>query len=421
MEVTEIKGAVDGLMTAFEEFKATNDARLTEIEKKGSADTVVTDKLARIEQTLSGFEGMNQRITQAELKAKQAAEGANALETKLGRLGGSKKSLDDGEIKARVNDWARAVVAAHTVGVVNLSEDQRKALADTQAEYKSLNVSNDTAGGYLAPIEYVREIIKGVTEVTPFRAAARVRQTVNKSIQLPRRTGQFAATWTAEQGTRSETTGLAYGMDELPTHEMYALIDISQQMLEDGAFDMESEIRMEAEEQFSVAEGAAFISGTGVGKPQGILSNSNVGTVNSGSASAVTADGLISLFYGIKTAYARNGVWMQNRGTIAAIRKLKDSQNQYLWQPGLAGGVPNTILGAPYVEAPDMPDVAAGAKPIAFGDFRRGYTICDRIAMEMLRDPYTQATSGNIRFIFRRRVGGQVTLAEAFKTQTISS
>ncbi|MFL7901567.1 phage major capsid protein [Azospirillum argentinense] len=421
MEVTEIKGAVDGLMTAFEEFKATNDARLSEIEKKGSADTLVNDKLARIEQTLSGFEGLNQRLTHAELKAKQAADGVDAVETKLGRMGGSKKSADGAEIKARVNDWARAVVAAHTVGVVNLSEDQRRALSDTQAEYKSLNVSNDTAGGYLAPIEYVREIIKGVTEVTPFRAAARVRQTVNKSIQLPRRTGQFAATWTAEQGTRSETTGLAYGMDEMPTHEMYALIDISQQMLEDGAFDMESEIRMEAEEQFSVAEGSAFISGSGVGKPQGILSNTSVGTVNSGSSSALTADGLISLFYGIKTAYARNGIWMMNRGTIAAIRKLKDSQNQYLWQPGLAGGVPNTILGASYVEAPDMPDVASGAKPIAFGDFRRGYTICDRIAMEMLRDPYTQATSGNIRFIFRRRVGGQVTLAEAFKTQTVAS
>jgi HK97 family phage major capsid protein len=421
MEPNEVKAAVDGVMTAFEEFKATNDARLVEIEKKGAADPVLTEKLGKIEQTMAGFESINQRLTKAELESKKATDGVDQIEVKLGRMPGGNRKDNPLEFKRRVDTWARAVVAAHTVGVVNLSEDERKSLQDVQAEYKALAVTPDTAGGYLAPTEYVREIIKGVTEATPFRSAVRVRQTAQKSIQLPKRTGQFAARRTSEGGNRSETAGLAYGMEEVSAPEMYALIDISQQMLEDGAFDMEAEIRMEAEEQFSLKEGQEFVSGSGVGEMEGILTPSGVATVVSGAATELTADGLLKLYYGIKTAYARNAVWMMSRPTIGAIRRLKDSTGQYLWMPGLASGIPNTINGAAYVEAPDMPAVGAGAKPVAFGDFRRGYTLVDRIAMEMLRDPYTQATAGAVRFIFRRRVGGKVTLAEAFATQTVSA
>jgi len=195
-----------------------------------------------------------------------------------------------------------------------------------------------------------------------------------------------------------------------------ALIDISNQMLEDSAFDMEAELRMEASEQFAVAEGAALVSGSGVGKPEGFMaSTSGVSTTNSGHATTVTADGLISLKHAVKTAYTANANYVMNRTTLGSVRKLKDGNGNYLWQPGIAAGKPNSIDGDPYVELPDMPSEGAGLKPVAYGDFRRGYTLVDRIAMEMLRDPYTQATSGNIRFIFRRRLGGQVTLAEAIR------
>lgn len=423
MEADEVKAAVDGLMTGWEEFKATNDARLAEIEKKGSADVLLGEKVDRIEKTLAGLEGVNQKLTRAELEAKRSKDKLDEIEVKLGRLPGARGNGADAkdEMKARVNAWVRAVVSAHTVGVVNLGEVERKALADTAAEYKALAITPDTSGGYLAPVEYVREILKGVTEMTPFRSAARVRTTAAKSIQIPKRTGQFAAQWVAERGTRSETTGLTYGLEELTAHEMFALVDITSQMLEDSAFDLESEIRMEAEEQFALAEGTAFISGNGVGKPEGITVNSSVATVASGHATLLTADGLLSLFYGIKTAYARNGVWMLNRSTVSSVRKLKDGQGQYLWQPGISQGVPNTIHGAPYVEAPDMANVGAAAKPVAFGDFMRGYLIVDRLAVEALRDPFTQATSGAIRFVFRRRVGGQVVMPEAFALQTVSA
>lgn len=414
------KEDVTAVMTAFEEFKGANDARLKEIEKKGAADPITTDRLSKIEATLSAYEGLSQKITIAEKTAESVAElkkQFDVVETAIRRTSPSREETKAG----RVNIWARAVVDAHTVGVANLSVDQQKALNDVRDEYKSLSVSTDNAGGYLAPVELVREIIKAETEMSPVRALARVRTTAAKSVQIPKRTGQFAAVWVAEQGARAETAGLAYGTEEIPTHEVYALVDISNQMLEDSAFNMEQEISMEASEQFAVAEGAAFVTGSGVGKPQGFLTHPSLATTNSGSATVITADGLLSLKHGIKTAYARNASFVMNRTTIGSVRKLKDSNGQYLWMPGIAQGRPNTIDGDPYVELPDMPNEGAGLKPIVYGDFRRAVTWVDRISMEMLRDPYTQATAGNVRFIMRKRVGGQVTLAEAIRAMVCSA
>lgn len=419
--------AIAEVMTAFEEFKAANDNRLKDIEKKGSADVVLVEKVERLETALAKHEDANQKTTAALLETKKALDDevkhVDDLEAQLNRLslkGSSDPVQRAAELKTRVNDWARAVVGAHLVGVPNLSEAQQKALADVAAEYKALGIANDTTGGYLAPAEYVREIIKGVTDVSPVRSLVRVRQTASKSIQLPKRTGQFAAQWVADQGTKSETDGLRYGMWEIPTHELYALIDISNQNLEDSAFNMESEISFEATEQFAVSEGAAVVSGNGVGKPLGFMdASAGIGENNSGTAATIAdadgqANGLLSLKYALKTAYARNATWAMNRTTLGSVRKLKDGEKGYIWMPGIAGQ-PNTIDGDPYVEVPDMPSEGAGLFPIAYGDFARAYTLVDRIQMEMLRDPYTQATSGNIRFIFRRRLGGQVTLAEAIR------
>lgn len=415
------KKDVEAVMSAFTEFKNTNDARLKEIEKKGGEDPILTEKLAKIEADLAKSEDVNQKLTLIEKQQKaldEVKEQLDRVETAMKRT----STNDDAETKnARAGNWARAVVYAHEQGIANLHEDQRKALQTVQDEWKALNVSTSTAGGYLAPMEYVREIIKGVTEMSPVRSLARVRQTGMKALEIPKRTGQFAAQWVSEQGSRSETTGLTYGLEEIPTHEFYALIDISNQMLEDSLFDMQGEISMESSEQFSVAEGTAFVTGNGVGKPHGFMADSNVATVNSGAATTVTADGLMTLKHSIKTGYTSNATFTLNRTTLGSIRKLKDGNGQYLWMPGIAQGKPNTIDGDPYVEVPDMPSEGAGLKPVAYGDFRRGYTWVDRIQMEMLRDPYTQATSGNVRYVMRKRVGGQVTLAEALATLTCAA
>ena len=174
-------------------------------------------------------------------------------------------------------------------------------------------------------------------------------------------------------------------------------------------------MQSEFSEQFAKAEGTAFVNGNAVGKPEGFMTNGSVGSVNSGDADEITADGLISLVHSIKNPYSNNGTFVFNRTTLAKIRKLKDTAGQYVFQAGmmLTGGVTNSILGQSYVEATDMPSEGAGTFPVAFGDFRRGYMIVDRVSLAVLRDPFTQATTGNVRYIARRRVGGQVILPEA--------
>lgn len=402
-------------MGAFEEYKSTNDTRLKDLEKKGGADPLLSEKLTRIDKVLDGFEDLNKKITMAEsTKAAQDAltERFDRLETVLKRGG---RNGEGDETKSRVGDWARAVVDSYNLGVPNLSQVQQKTLADIGAEYKALNIATDTQGGYLAPIEFVREILKTVTEISPARSLVRVRNTASKSIQIPKRTGTFAARRVGEGATKTETTGMTYGLEELTAPEIYALVDITNDMLEDSAFDMQSEIEAEATEQFAVKEGQEFITGTGVGEAEGILVNGSVGFTVSGAATTVTADGLITLKHDIKTDYTRNATFILNRTVLGSVRKLKDLNGTYVWQSGLAAGKPNTIDGDPYVEMPDMPSEGAGLFPVAYGDFKRAYTMLDRIAMEMLRDPFTQATGGKVRFTFRRRSGGKVTMAEAIR------
>ena len=182
-------------------------------------------------------------------------------------------------------------------------------------------------------------------------------------------------------------------------------------------------MQSEFAEQFAKAEGAAFVSGNAVGKPEGFMTNSSVSSIDSGSNTAITGDNLISLVHNIKSEYGRNGTFVFNRSTLSAIRKLKDTAGQYVFQAGMSlqGGLTNTILGQPYVEATDMPSIAQNAFPVAYGDFRRAYMIVDRVSLAVLRDPFTQATTGNVRYIARRRVGGQVVLPEAINKLKVTA
>ena len=401
----DIKNSINDLGHAFDEFKKVNDQRLEAIEK-GEGTAYLDEKLAKIESKLDSYEDMNQKVTLAE-------QNSNDIKSQLEKLETVVKRPNSGFESKQVDDYLKAFDQYCRKGIESL----------TDVEKKALTVSNDSTGGYLAPPEYVRELLKTVTEISPIRSIARVRSTGARSIQVPKRTSTFAAQWVSESGTRSETTGYNVGLEEIPAHEHYALVDISEQDLEDSVFDLEAEMQSEFAEQFAKAEGTAFVSGNAVGKPEGFMTNSSVGEAVSGSASALTADGLLTLIHGIKSEYGRNGIFVFNRTTLAAIRKLKDTAGQYIFQAGFSGtvGATNTIFGYPYIEATDMPDVAANAYPVAFGDFRRAYMIVDRINLAVLRDPFTQATTGNVRYIARRRVGGQVVQAEAIIKQKVST
>ena len=401
----EIKSAIQNLGETFEQFKSTYDEKLEQV-AKNEADPLLDEKLAKIEAKMDSLEDVNQAITKQQAAQENLKEQMEQIHTVVTRP-------NSGFDSKQVDTTLKAFDQYCRKGLEGLEPDEKKALT----------VSNDSTGGFLAPPEYVRELIKTITEISPIRSIARIRQTAQRSIQVPKRTGQFAAAWVAESGTRSETTGYTVGLEEIPAHEYYALIDISEQDLEDTVFDLEAEMQAEFAERFALLEGTAFVSGDAVGKPEGFMTNSSVSEVVSGNASALLADGLITLVHSIKADYARSGTFVFNRSTLAAIRKLKDTAGQYVFQAGmtLTGGVTNTILGYPYVEATDMPDVGAGNFPIAFGDFRRAYMIVDRINLAVLRDPFTQATTGNVRYVARKRTGGQVILAEAIVKQKVST
>lgn len=399
--------AIEGQQKALDEFRAAVDADTTK------RDAVHDGKIEKLQAALDKFEPVNAALTAIEARNKAEDEAGKArqeqldrIETKVNRPG---HSVDAEQAKA--DERKAAMLEFCRVGTERMKPERKNVLT----------VSDDTGGGYLAPAEYVKEIIKAVVEFSPMRPLVRIMTTSSKSVQLPRRTGMFTAVWTGEIATRSETTGLAYGLEDCPVQEMTAEVYVSMANLEDSAFNLENEFNMEFAEQFGVAEGLAIVSGNGVKQPEGILTASGTNAINSGAATTVTGDGVIDLKYSLKTAYAKNASFILNRKTLRALRKLKDGEGNYLWMPGLAVGRPNSIDGDPYTECPDMPDPAASAKFMAYGDWKRAYTLVDRLAISIVRDPYTRASVGQIKFVARRRVGGQVVLAEAISVMSGSA
>lgn len=332
------------------------------------------------------------------------------IETKMNRLpveDPEKKTEDPSEETKAFENWLRK-------GDKALSPE----------EFKVLKISDAETGGYLAVTEYVTEIIKTITEFSPMRSLARIRKTSNKAVEIPKRTGQFAAYWVAEAAEKEEATGLKYGLETVTPHGMAALVKVTKENLEDSAFNLQTEITSEMGEQFAVLEGTGFISGNGVNKPEGILANAAViaAAVNCLLTGFVSPEDPINLIYALKEGYCRNAKFLMKRSTVRDFRNLRaaaiasaDSEGAFLWTPSLAAGQPSTLAGYPVIECVDMPTVASGSYSLAFGDFKRGYTIIDRIQIEIQRLIEKYAEFNEIGFIGRKRVDGQVTNAEAIK------
>lgn len=408
MSVTaELKGLSDELKSAWEEFKAEHTSALEEAKQaNGELRAESEQKLDQINAKLD--------------------EHVDEINVRLGKLRSDADRDPSGPSPSRA-----AFEKLLRKGPRALSSEERDLFTFTDASGNPLEpqalmtVSDDTEGGFLAPDDVVDEIIKGVVEHSPIREIAKVRTTIRNSVKAPKRTQTTAAVWVGEVESRSETQNLKFGKEEIGTRELSAMADISRQDLEDTAYDLEDEVYGDFAEQFGVAEGLAFVSGDGVdGKPEGFLTAADTGylgaqgieTVTSQTNDALVADDFIELYYALKDSYAKRATWVLKRSTVKAARKLKEtSTDNYIWQPGLASLAPPTILDQPYVEAVDMPAVGNGALAVAFGDWKKAYWIVDRIQIETLRDPYTQAGTGTIRFWARKRVGGQVVLPEALK------
>jgi HK97 family phage major capsid protein len=409
----ELKELGDGIRSTFEEWKTTDAERTEELKRLGEVTA----------ETQTKFDAIDARIDELDVRMQKA------------RLDHDRPGIDTDSPEVK------AFEKLFRFGPNRLTEDEVKHITlaksrGDELETKVMILGDDTTGGFLAPVEIVNEIIKGVVLYSPIREVANVRATSFNSIKAPKRTQTTSAVWAGEVDTRSETQNLKFGKEEISTRELVAMADISQQDLEDTSVQLDQLVLDDFTEQFGVSEGSAFVTGDGVdGKPEGITTASDQGylgsagieTVTTAGATAVVGNDLIELFYRLKDAYARQATWLMKRGTVKVVRQLKEtSTDNYLWQPGLASIAPPTILDRPYIETVDLAGptsgstFATGALPIAFGNFKRGYWIVDRIQMQTLRDPYTQAGTGTIRFWARKRVGGQVVLPEAIKLLRVS-
>lgn len=368
------------------EFKG-DDADPAELVTKALADLTksVDDRLKAME-----TKGLDPKLT----------ERLDKIEAKVNRPGTGDEKLEPSVERKAFDEYLR---------------HGKEAGADT---LKTLTVSSDPQGGYLAPNEMSTEMIRDLVQFSPIRGLANVRSTSAPAVTYPKRTGVTNGLWKGETQAQggSEPT---FAQTDIPVREINTYVDISNQLLADSAGQAEAEVRLALAEDFGKKEGVAFVKGVGTLDPEGILTASGVGYTFTGNASTLgstPADKLIDLYYSLPAAYRNRGTWLMNGTTLAAIRKLKDSTtNIYLWQPSLAAGQPETILGRPVIEDPEMPDVGSAAEPVVFGDIATAYRIIDRIGLSILVNPYLLATNGITRIHATRRVGGRVVQPAAIK------
>ena len=302
------------------------------------------------------------------------------------------------------------------------SDDYRKnfwnamrSKAPMPAVTNALQIGTDSEGGYLVPDEYERTLVEALEEENIFRQMAKVIKTSSGDRKIPVVATKGTASWIDEEGAYPESDD-SFGQVSIGAYKLGTMIKVSEELLNDSVFDLQSYISREFARRIGAKEEEAFFTGDGKGKPLGVLAATGGAEtgVTAASATAVTADELMDLYYSLKSPYRKKSVWVLNDSTIKAIRKLKDTNGQYLWQPSLTAGTPDTILGRPVKTSAYMPAIAAGAKTIAFGDFSY-YWIADRQGRSFKRLNELFAATGQVGFLASQRVDGKMILAEAVK------
>ncbi|MFO0992410.1 MAG: phage major capsid protein [Hyphomicrobiales bacterium] len=385
----------DDMMRAFEAFKEANDERLSEIERRMSADVLIEEKVDRIGATLDRTKA---RLDELTLKARRPA------------LAREEQAAPD-ERKAAFEAYVRK---GETGALVAL-------------ERKSMSIASDTDGGYLVPDETEAEIGRLLGQNSPIRAIAGVRQVSSALYKKPFAITGAATGWAGETASRPETNAPTLAELQFPAAELYAMPATTQALLDDSVIDLDRWIAEEVQAAFAEQETQAFVSGNGTNKPKGFLDYTKVadaswewaklGYIVTGASGAFAAsnpsDKLIDLVYALKSGYRQNAQWVMNRKVQAAIRKLKDGDGNYLWQPAATASAKASLMNFAITEAETMPDIAADSYSAAFGDFKQGYLIVDRVGVRILRDPYT--AKPYVLFYTLKRVGGGVQNFEAIK------
>jgi HK97 family phage major capsid protein len=393
----DVGRALDELIGSFEAFKQTNDERLSQIERRSSADVVTTDKLERIS---SSLDDQKLALEQLVLKSRRPA-------------------LDGGRLTSAAQIEHKQAFESY------VRHGQEAGLK--RFEQKAMSIASDPDGGFLIPEETANEIGRRLVELSPIRSIAGVQQVSTPVLKKPFAPTGPATGWVAETAARPQTNSQVLVELSYPTSELYAMPSATSALLDDSAIDIDNWIAGEIETAFSEQENAAFVNGNGTNRPKGFLAQTlslesawiwgRIGYLITGAngtfAPTAPSDVLVDTVYSLRAGFRRNANWVMNRRTQAEIRKLKATDGSYLWQPPATADGRATLMGFPVVESEDMPSIAANATPIAFGDFRRGYLIVDRMGIRILRDPYS--AKPYVLFYTTKRVGGDVQDFSAIK------
>lgn len=396
----DLGSAFDEFLRSFEAFKDANDERLDQIEKR-SVDVLTESKVNRISKSLDDQQAALDGLL---LKSRRPGLGGNT------RLAGA-ETIHSMEHKTAFDRYIRSGV----------EQDLR------QLEAKAMATTSDPDGGYLVPDQIEAEVGKRLAAISPIRAIADVREVSGSVLKKPFAISGPAVGWVGETASRPQTDASTLSELAFPTMELYAMPAATPSLLDDGAINIEEWIAAEVEAAFAQQEGAAFINGDGVNKPKGFMAETsvdeaswswgNLGHIKTGAAGAFASsdpgDVLIELIYSLKAGYRQNAQFVMNRRTQATIRKLKDSDGNYLWQPPAGVGAKASLLNFAITEAEDMPDIAASSNAVAFGDFKRSYLIVDRLGLRILRDPFS--AKPYVLFYTTKRVGGGVQDFDAIK------
>lgn len=384
-----IRDAVDALHQAFQEFKTANDERLTELEAKGVVDPLLDEKVNRLNEALD-----------------RSQSRLNRLETAAGR------------------PYFPHTFEHNTAEKAAFFSYVRKGMDGM--EQKSLTSLNDASGGYLIPPSMLDKIHSTMDVTSPMRKISRVTSISTDALELLQEKGAADVGWVAETADRPETQTPELQKIRIPVHQIYAKPRASQKLLDDASVDIETWLAQKIAEKMTLSENISFIIGDGNGKPRGILTYEMV-EIGRGAwgkfetvptkSNDTLADGdvLFEAFHALKAKYLSGATWLMSRSAMAAIRKLKDGNRQYLWQPSMIEGTPATLMGSPVVIADDMPvlEPKKASTAIAFGNFREAYQIVDREGLHVLRDPFS--AKPYIEFYATKRVGGDVINFDALK------
>ena len=386
------------MMRAFEEFKQTNDQQLAE---KHSADVLLEEKLAR----LDGVIGTHTK----KLEAIELRQARPVLGTE--RQNGDPANQPAIEHKAAFETYVRSGENANL-----------RAL-----EQKALSVGSNPDGGFLVPEEFETKIGERLFDISPIRSLASIRTISGNVYKKPMMAAGPVAGWVGETAARPQTASPTLDELSFPAMELYAMPAATTTLLEDTAVHIDEWLAYEVDRVFATQEGAAFVNGDGNNKPKGFLAYNtvanaswtwgNIGYVATGVAggfpSTTPSDVLVDLIFAVKAGYRQNAVFVMNRRTQSLIRKFKDTTGNYLWQPPASPTARASLMNFPLWDVEDMPDIAANALSVAFGDFNRGYLVVDRAGISVLRDPYS--AKPYVLFYTTKRVGGGVQDYDAIK------